>query len=314
MAPSDSQRSKPGTPASGSPGSIPNGLMDEGPVDISSRLSKKEQLQRTLRLLSPRISSNSLLNPVTGGDPSNFVLGVVKSISNVENRYFWDMPLALIETTDSQYIDPPRKDGRKQPPVMARYFLFGDRHPKTLLEDPKISGFVYDVYLEFEPLEEGGKKLYLFPVESGISRALARISTVPPPPIEGVSERNAGLFDVSSLSVYLPSNVAQAREILLSHKVHDGAPLDLMHIHDNLEEVTTVQFTGEEKKSLIPFAVLKLSGGADFRLYSYGKTPPQGSPPMGCEIILSNDKFYLIMPGTVAHHLQNQLLSNHLSL
>ena len=222
------------------------------------------------------------------------------------------MPVVLIET-ESQYIDLPRKEGKKQPPIMASYFIFGDRLPETLASDPKLSPFIHDVYLKLE-LPEGKNPLYLFPVEGKISTVLQRISTAPPPPIEGVAEQSSHLVDVSSLGRYLPNSPEEARRILVVHEVVGGAPLDINNIHDSLEEVTLVQFTGEDKKTTIPFAILKLSGGASFRLYPYGKYPPKGETTQGCEVILSEEKYYLIMPDTVAKELESKFMSSHLSL
>lgn len=313
MAPSDRQpHSKAESPASGSSQRTPHSILDEGPTDITRRLSTTEKTQRLLRVLSASISENKLINPVTGGDPTGFVLGVVKSMRSAGRRWFWDMPVVLVET-DSQYIDPPRKEGKKQPPIMASYFIFGDRKPETLAEDPKLSPFIHDVYLKLK-LPEGGRPLYLFPVEGKITTVLQRISTAPPPPIEGVEEQSKHLVDVSSLGRYLPSTSTEARRILVAHEVVGGAPLDIDHIHDNLAEVILVQFGGEEKKTTIPFAILKLSGGASFRLYPYGKYPPRGEITQGCEVILSGENYYLIMPDIVAKELESRFMSNHLSL
>jgi hypothetical protein len=120
--------------------------------------------------------------------------------------------------------------------------------------------------------------------------------------------------DVSSLGRYLPTTPAEARRILVVHEVVGGAPLDINNIHDNLEEVTIIRFTGEERKTTIPFAILKLSGGASFRLYPYGKYPPSGDVTQGCEVILSEEKYYLVMPDTIAKELESRFMSDHLSL
>ncbi len=303
---------KAGKAASSSSQRTPHTILDEGPTDITKRLSTTEKTQRLLRVLSANISENNLINPVTGGNPTDFVLGVVKSLKSAGRRWFWDMPVVLIET-DSQYIDPPRKEGKKQPPIMASYFIFGDRLPETLASDPKLSPFIHNVYLKLE-LPEGGKSLYLFPVEGKISTALQRISTAPPSPIEGVAEQSKHLVDVSSLSRYLPGTPEEARRILVVHEVIGGAPLDVTNIHDSLEDVTLVQFAGEDRKTTMPFAILKLSGGASFRLYPYGKYPPKGEITQGCEVILSEEKYYLIMPDTVARELESRFMSDHLSL
>ncbi|MBD3397831.1 hypothetical protein GF412_01715 [Candidatus Micrarchaeota archaeon] len=314
MAPSDRQpHSKAESPASGSPQRTPHSILDEGPVDITKRMSTTEKTKRLLRVLSARISENSLLNPITGGDSSRFVLGVVKSMRGAERRWFWDMPIVLIEC-DPQYIDPPRKEGKKQPPIMASYFVFGDRLPRTLAEDPKLAPFIHDAYLSLGPLGEGGKPFCLFPVEGKVKTVLQRISTAPPPPIEGVEEQSAHLVDISSLGRYLPDTVEGARRILLAHEAVTGAPLDIDNIHDNLADVSIIHFSGEEKKTTIPFAILKLSGGASFRLYPYGKYPPRGEVTQGCEVILSEEKYYLVMPDSVAKELESRFMSDHLSL
>ena len=314
MASDRQPRTRAGKAASSNSQLTPHTILDEGPTDITKRLSTTEKTQRLLRVLSLNISENNLLNPVTGGNPTDFVLGVVKSMRSAGRRWFWDMPVVLIETDSSQYMDPPRKEGKKQPPIMASYFIFGDRLPETLAEDPKLSPFIHEnVYLKLQP-PEGGKPLYLFPVEGKISTALQRISTAPPPPIEGVAEQSKHLVDVSSLGRYLPNSPEDARRLLVVHEVVSGAPLDVNNIHDRLEDVTLIQFSGEDKKTTLPFAILKLFGGASFRLYPYGKYPPKGEVTQGCEVILSEEKYYLIMPDTVAKGLESRFMSNHLSL
>lgn len=311
MASDRQPRTKAGKAASSSSQLTPHTILDEGPTDITKRLSTTEKTQRLLRILSANISENKLINPVTGGNPTNFVLGIVKSTKSATRRWFWDMPVILVEA-DSQYIDPPRKEGKKQSPIMASYFVFGDRLPETLASDPKLSPFIHEgVYLKFE-LPEGGKPFYLFPVEGKITAALQRISTPPPPPIKGVSEEQKPFVNVSPLSRYCPHTIEEARRILVSHEVVGGAPLDIDRIHDSLEIVDPVKFSKEDEKTAIPLSVLTLSGGAKFHLFSYGKYPPDGEAPQGSELILSEDKYYLIMPESVAKLITSKYMAQHL--
>ncbi len=312
MAPSGHHpRSGEGAPASRSTPGSSQRVLDEAPTSIAKKLTKLEKTQRTLRILSARVIQNNMLNPVTGTDPARFVLGIVSSIKHAEERLFGEVPITLINTKSAQYIDPPRKEGRKQPPLVTSNFLLGERLPGTLAQDPKISQFIHDSYLEFEALEEGGKPLYLFPVEAGIQGALARTIISKEPKEKLIKKED--FMDLSVLSVYLPFGLKEARDILINHEVHDGAPLDIDKIHDNLNEVTVVQFEGAQRKTSLPFAILKLEGGATFRLYPYGNYPPANLTPQGCEIISSGEKYYLVMPEIVAKQMEQQLMSKHLS-
>ena len=307
MAPSDRQsRSREDAPASGSTVASPKSVLDEGPTSITKQLTRLERTQRTLRLLSSKIAQNNLLNATRGVDPTRFVLGVVSSMSGAQKRIFQGAPITLIETNQPQYIELPRKEGRPQSPIMASFFLFGDKSPSALASDAMLSQFVHDSCLEFAPLQEGEKPRYLIPVESGIQTALAKATSNAPPKKEDFS-------DLSAFLQYLPFTLKAARAILVKPEVHDGAPLDLDKIHDLLDEGTLVQFEGEQKKTTLPFTILKLEGGAAFRLYPLGNHPPIKASPQGCETIFSGGTYYLVMPEIVARQMDHQHMSECLS-
>ena len=300
MAPSDQQpRSRARSPASGSPPPSAR-VIDEGASDITKNLSLLEKTRRTLRLLSPNISENRLLHPVTGGDPTRFLLAVVSSMSEAEKRWSGNRELTLIRTRESLYIDPPREGRRKPSPVMAGSFLLSPIPPSSVARDKALSQFIHNIFIEVA--QEGGRKLYLFPVENGIKGALQKFPAGKE--AQGKEEQPA------PLSTLTPASVAEARRVLLDCEPQEGAPLDLDRLHDNLEEAVSNTFDDE---SIRPFSLLKLSGGAAFRLYPYGKYPPEAGVPEGCELILSQENYYLVMPETVAARLSEQLLSSRLS-
>ena len=305
MAPSDRQpHSREDSTDSKSTAVPPKGILGEGPTNIAKKLTKLEKTQRTLRLLSSKIAQNSLIN-ATKMDPTRFVLGVVSSMSDAQERTFKKSPITLIETKQPQYIELPKKDLRAQSPIMCSHFIFGDKPPETFARESTLSRFVHDYCLEFEPLDEAGKAFYLIPAEAGILSALAK-----PKALESAEEED--FLDLSKFVKYLPYTPKEARNILIEHQVHEGAPLDIDKIHDLLEEVTLVHFDGEYKKTNHPFSILKLEGGATFRMYPYGKRPPT-SVPQGCEIISSNEVYYLIMPEIIARPLESQFMSQFLA-
>ncbi|MBD3390367.1 hypothetical protein GF415_05490 [Candidatus Micrarchaeota archaeon] len=300
MAPSDQQpRSRARSPASSNPTSPISRVIDEGASDITKNISFLEKTRRTLRLLSPNISENRLLHPVTGGDPTRFLLAVVSSMSEAEKRWSGNRELTLIRTRESLYIDPPREGRRKPSPVMAGSFLLSPIPPSSVARDKALSQFIHNIFIEIA--QDGGKKLYLFPVENGIKGALQKFPA-------GKEEQEKK--EQPRLSALTPASVSEARRVLLEHEVQGGAPLDLERIHDNLEEAVSNTFDDD---SIRPFSTLKLSGGAVFRLYPYGKYPPDAGIPEGCELILSQENYYLVMPEMVAARLSEQLLSSHLS-
>lgn len=313
MAPEDHKpRPKEGTPASGGRQAPRQQALEDVPTSISKHLPMLERARRILRLLSHKVEANNLLNQVTGTEPSKFVLGVVSSMKGAEEKVFSGTPITIIDTgTDSQFIDLPRKDGRTQQPIVATCFILGEIPPDNFSKG-ELSRYVHEHHLEFRPMEEGGKPLYLIPAESGVIRTLTRMSLA-----ERIPERELQLDDGEGhgkLEKFLPAGLIETRKLLLAHEVYEGAPLDVNHIHDSLENVTLVLFKGEERKTTMPFAVLMLEGGAKFRLYPYGLNPPGGPTPQGCEVIISDGSYYLIMPEIIARDIENQLMSRHLSL
>ncbi len=306
MAPSDRQpHPREDASASRNTTASPKGTLGEGPTSITKKLSRLEKTQHTLRALSSKIAHNSLLNEAKM-DPTRFVLGVVSSMSDAQERAFKDSPLTLIETKQPQYIDLPRKEGKTQSPIMSTHFIFGDKSPAVLAADSALSRFVHDCCLEFEPLNEAGKPFFLIPAEAGILGALAK------PQAPDYAEKE-DFLDLSRFVRYLPDTPAKARDILIEHKVHEGAPLDINKIHDLLEEVTLVQFEDEQKKTSHPYSVLRLGAGATFRMYPYGACPPT-TVPQGCEVISVKEAYYLIMPEIIARQIESNLMSQHLAL
>jgi|GEM_PF-2092493 len=282
------------------------GVLDEGPKGVR-KLSRLERTQHTLRILSAKISKNNLLSDARGTiNPTQFVLNIVKSTKGVQDRLFDGEAITLIESRDTHVIEVPRDErGRLQPPIVASYFILGDKSPEALSKNAELSKYVHNCALEFSPLS-GKKALYLIPVESGIISSLIKVESKE-------SEREC-LVDLSKFVRYLPSSTPEARALLLNYEVHAGAELDIDRIHDNLSEITLVTFSGGEEKTQLPFAILKLEGGATFHLYPYGESPSPDPPPQGCEIICAQNCYYLLIPELVVRQRESQEISKTLSL
>jgi hypothetical protein len=278
--------------------------MDEGPAGIAKRQSRLETVQLELRALFPSIAKNTMFNPATGGEEAKakFLFKLVGSFCSAKTVLFGDSEVTILSGEQSIYIEPPSmitREGRLRPLYVSN-FVYGEISPQTMAQDSRVAPEIHEDYaIEFA--EEGKRSKYLFPAESNIINTLHRISSVPAPSVIETSPGEASPLDRSALAVYLPKNIDEARAILLKGTPFSESHLDLIKIHDTLETSTQVLFSGDEKKTSVPFSILQVSGGIKYYLYPYGISLPMGPIPQGCTLLVfqrTEDQkvYYLLLP------------------
>lgn len=270
--------------------------LGESPSGIAQRQSRLEATQLELRALFPSRTLNTLFNPVKGGDEGRFFFGLVGSLTSCRNFLFGDREVSILSPAEPAYIEPPHiVNGNRLRPLVAQYFVYGEISPKTMAEDPRISPEIHEEYL-IEFAQEGKPPKYLFPAEPGILKILPTINVAPTLVLGGLSI-------MELYQAYLPKNLDEAREFLLKGTT-TGAALDVIKIHDTLETVTTRLFSGEERKTNVPYSILQVAGGIKYNLYPYGKNPPAGPIPDGCALLAfqwanpPHTAYFLIVPET----------------
>ncbi len=282
-------------------GKAPN-AMDEGPAGIAKRQSRLEATQLELRGLFPSIKKNTMFNPATGGDEAKFLFKLVGSFCSSRTVLFGDSEVTILSGEQSIYIEPPStitREGRLRP-LYVKDFIYGEISPKTMAQDQRVSPEIHDDYvIEFS--EEGKRPKFLFPAEPNIINTLQRVSTPPAPNVIETNPAEATSLDLSALGVYLPRDPEEARAILLRGVPFPESHLDLIKIHDTLETSTQVLFSGDEKKTNVPFSILQVSGGLKYYLYPYGISPPMGGIPQGCALLVfqrseEQKVHYLLIP------------------
>lgn len=296
MAPEDLhppiiERARPGATEAGRPPALA-----EGPSGIQRRETRTEKLQMELRGNFPSISANMMFNPITSGVTADaFFFSLVGSMLGTRTMIFGDREVSVISLREPAYVEPPMVNGKKLRPVVAHYLVYGEISPETMAQDPKVSGAIHsEHFIEFSP--EGGKKKYLFPAEPGLLKSLTILSEPPQAKLAGGTEEERKSADLSNLEAYLPKDTEGARKILLAASPFGDNFLNLLNIHDTLESVAVVTFSGDEKKTSLPFASLQVAGGAKYSLYPYGIKPPMGPIPDGCALFSSEEVYFLLIP------------------
>lgn len=260
--------------------------MTEGPSGIAQRASKLEAIQLELRALFPSIRMNTMFNPVTGGEEAKFLFKLIGSFCASRTVLFGDSEVTILTGEQSMYIEPPHLvNGKRLKPLYVQHFIYGEVSPQTMAQDSRLSPEIHEEYLIEFSQGEGKRSKFLFPAEPNIINTLQRISTPPAPEVVEANPAGATPLDLSALSIYLPKGLDEARLILLKSSVLPDSFLDLIRIHDGLEASTQVLFSGDEKRTSIPYSILQVSGGIKYYLYPYGISPPMGAIPQGCSLL-----------------------------